>query len=125
MHYSSRRVSADVQPTALQRFASLADVGYAREAPQVEGEFLLGYAPIRAQPTPQERPDPFHGMHMDFTPAVAIVIQKTIEPLMQDTIMPGTLVAQCIAVCRRATMVAMGTRRPRRGARLCRRWALQ
>src|SRR5215510_8333138 len=28
-------------------------------------------------------------------------------------------------VCRRAKMVAMGTRRPRSGLRLCRRWALQ
>jgi Putative transposase len=36
-----------------------------------------------------------------------------------------TRVAQFIAVCRRAKMVAMGTRRPRRGSRLCRRWALQ
>jgi NAD(P)-dependent dehydrogenase (short-subunit alcohol dehydrogenase family) len=34
-------------------------------------------------------------------------------------------IAQFIAVCRRAKMVAMGTRRPRRGSRLCRRWALQ
>ena len=33
--------------------------------------------------------------------------------------------AQFIAVCRRAKMVAMGTRRPRRGPRLCRRWALK
>src|SRR5215470_14582725 len=34
-------------------------------------------------------------------------------------------VAQFIAVCRRVKMVAMGTRRPRRGARLCGRWALK
>jgi len=34
-------------------------------------------------------------------------------------------VAQCLAVCRRAKLVARGTSRPRRGARLCRRWALQ
>ena len=30
--------------------------------------------------------------------------------------------AQFLAVCRRSKMVATGTRRPRRGARLCRRW---
>ena len=34
------------------------------------------------------------------------------------------LFAQFLAVCRRSRMVAMGTRRPRRGARLCRRCAL-
>src|SRR5206468_10696776 len=33
-------------------------------------------------------------------------------------------VAQFLAVCRRSEMVAMGTRRPRRGPRLCRRGAL-
>src|SRR5215470_7470552 len=33
--------------------------------------------------------------------------------------------AQFIAVCRRSKMVATGTRRPRRGSRLCRRWALK
>ena len=36
-----------------------------------------------------------------------------------------TGVAQFIAVCRRSKMVATSTRRPRRGLRLCRRWALQ
>src|SRR5215510_4447265 len=34
-------------------------------------------------------------------------------------------VAQFLAVCRRSKMVAMGTRRPRRGLRLCRRWVLR
>src|SRR5205807_7259227 len=38
---------------------------------------------------------------------------------------PVELVAQFIAVCRRSKMMAMSTRRPRRGARLCRRWALK
>jgi len=36
-----------------------------------------------------------------------------------------SIVAQFLAVCRRSKMMAMGTRRPRRGSRLCRRWALQ
>jgi len=35
------------------------------------------------------------------------------------------LVAQFLAVYRRSKMVAMGTRKPRRGSRLCRRWALK
>src|SRR5262244_2187828 len=38
---------------------------------------------------------------------------------------PQTVIAQFLTVCRRSKMVAMGTRRPRRGSRLCRRWALK
>src|SRR5262247_3114946 len=34
-------------------------------------------------------------------------------------------IAQFLAVCRRSKRVAMSTRRPRRDARLCRRWALR
>jgi len=33
--------------------------------------------------------------------------------------------AQFIAVCRRSKMVSMSTRRPRKGLRLCKRWARQ
>ena len=36
-----------------------------------------------------------------------------------------TAIAQFIAVCRRSKMMAIGTRRPPRGSRLCRRWALK
>jgi len=54
---------------------------------EVEREFLLGNAPMRAQPTPQERPEPFHGIHMDFTHAVAIVISSELAPPMIDTLM--------------------------------------
>jgi hypothetical protein len=36
-----------------------------------------------------------------------------------------TGLAQCISVCRRSKMVAMGMRSPRRGSRLCRRWVLK
>ena len=50
-----------------QRFATLADVVHKLEETEVEREFLLGYAPMRAQPTPQQRPEAFHGIHMDFT----------------------------------------------------------
>ena len=39
-----------------QRFASLADVVDKREEPEVEREFLLRNAPMRAPPTPQQRP---------------------------------------------------------------------
>jgi RimJ/RimL family protein N-acetyltransferase len=39
-----------------QRFPSLADVVHKLKEPQVQREFLLGYAPMWTQPTAQERP---------------------------------------------------------------------
>src|SRR5262245_15670453 len=55
--------------------------------PPVQPEFLMGKAPMRAQPTPQERPEPLHGIDMDFTHAVAIVISSELAPPMIDTLM--------------------------------------
>src|SRR5215510_14079581 len=42
---------------------------------------------MRAQPTPQERPEPFHRIHMHFTKAVAIFIPGVLAPSMVDTLM--------------------------------------
>src|SRR4030095_3752264 len=70
-----------------QRFASLSDVVHKLEETQVEREFFLGYAPMRAQPTPQERPEAFHGIHMDFTKTVAIVVSRECASSMVDTLM--------------------------------------
>src|SRR5215471_11607992 len=39
-----------------QRLASLADVVYKLEEPEVEREFLLGNAPMRTTPAAQQRP---------------------------------------------------------------------
>ena len=47
----------------------------------------MGNAPMRAPPTPQERPEPFHRIHMHFTQAVAIVISGVLTPSMVDTLM--------------------------------------
>src|SRR5262245_41337325 len=70
-----------------QRFASLADIVHELEEPQVDREFLLGNAPMRTQPTPQERPKAFHGIHMDFTKTVAIVIASEFASSVVDTLM--------------------------------------
>src|SRR5215510_4991608 len=40
---------------------------------------------MRAEPTPQQGPEPFHGIHMDFTKAVAIFIAGALAPAMVDT----------------------------------------
>jgi hypothetical protein len=40
-----------------------------------------------AKPTPQERPKPFHGMHMDFTKAVAIFISGVLSSSMVHMLM--------------------------------------
>ena len=57
------------------------------EETQVDREFLLRNAPMRAQPTAQQRPKPFHRIHMHFTQAVAIVISSELAPSMVDTLM--------------------------------------
>src|SRR5215831_2552289 len=57
-----------------QRLASLADVVYKLEEPEVEREFLLGNAPMRTTPAAQQRPKAFHRISMDFTQTVAIFI---------------------------------------------------
>jgi hypothetical protein len=35
---------------------------------------------MRAQPTPKERPEAFHGIHMHFTKVIAIVIPVVLAP---------------------------------------------
>src|SRR5262252_5348320 len=47
---------------------------------------------MRTKPAAQQRPEPFHRMHMDFTQAVAIVISCELTPSMVDmlmTVAPG------------------------------------
>src|SRR4029450_3352401 len=70
-----------------QRFASLADVVNKLEETQLEREFLLGYTPMRAQPTPQQRPKPFHRIDMDFTKTVAIFVSSEFASSVVDTLM--------------------------------------
>src|SRR5262249_35774605 len=66
---------------------SLADIMHKLEETQVDWEFLLGYAPMRAQPTPQERPEAFHGIHMDFTKTVAIFVSSAFASSVVDPLM--------------------------------------
>jgi len=73
-----------------QRFASLADVVHELEESQVDREFLLGNTPMRAQPTPQERPKAFHRVDVHFAQAVAIVIAGKLASPVVDTLMPVT-----------------------------------
>src|SRR5262245_6112627 len=70
-----------------QRLASLADVVYKLEEPEVEREFLLGNAPMRTKPAAQQRPKAFHGIYMDFTQTVAIVIACEFASSVVDTLM--------------------------------------
>src|SRR3989441_8347838 len=40
-----------------------------------------------AKPAPQQRPEPFHGIHMDFTKAIAIFISGILSSSMVDALM--------------------------------------
>ena len=73
-----------------QRFASLADVVHELEESQVDWEFLLGNTPMRAQPTPQERPKACHRVDVHFAQAVAIVIAGKLASPVVDTLMAVT-----------------------------------
>src|SRR5215510_4473848 len=73
-----------------QRFASLADVVHELEESQIDREFLLGNTPMRAQPTPQERPKAFHRVDVHFAHAVAIVIAGKLASPVVDTLMAVT-----------------------------------
>ena len=72
---------------AQQRFASPSHVVNELEKPKVERQFLLGNAPMRAQPIAQQRPEPFHGVAMHFTKAVAIFISGKFASAMVDAFM--------------------------------------
>ena len=63
-----------------QRFASLSDVVNKLKETEIQREFLLGNAPMQAQPTLQERLEPCHRIHMHFTKAVTIFISGVLAP---------------------------------------------
>src|SRR2546430_268252 len=75
-----------------QRFAPFSDIVHKLEETEVEREFLLGNAPMGAQPTPQQRPEALHRIHMDFTKAVTIFISGVLALSMVHTLM---LVSPC------------------------------
>ena len=83
------RVLADQQlnERTQQCFASPAHVVNEFEEAEVERQFLLGDAPMRTQPTAQERPKAFHRVDMHFTQAVAIFIAGVLAPAMVDALM--------------------------------------
>src|SRR5712691_122034 len=62
---------------------------------------------MRTKPTPQQRPEAFHGIHMDFTQAIAIFISGVLSSSMVDMLMvvsPDTktcIHAVCICIHKR------------------------
>ena len=90
-----------------QRFASFSGIVHKLEETEVQGEFLLGNAPMGAQPAPQERPKPFHGIHMDFTQAVAIFISGVLTSSMVDTLM---IVAPSTQTCINTVFICINKR---------------
>ena len=76
-----------------QCFASLSGVVHKLETTEGQGELLLGNAPMGAQPAPQQRPEPFHRMHMDFTNTIAIFLSGLLASSLVHALMvvsPGT-----------------------------------
>ena len=70
-----------------QRFAPFSDLVNKCAETELEREFLLGNASMGAQPTPPQRPEALHGMHLDCTQAVASVITGVRASSMVDALM--------------------------------------
>src|SRR5687768_5400920 len=63
-----------LQDRAEQGFSSSSDVMNELKKAQVQRQIRLRDTAMRTQPRSQKRPKPFHGVDMDFTKAVTIVI---------------------------------------------------
>jgi hypothetical protein len=75
-----------------QGFTAAAGVVHELEEAKAEWQLLLRDAPVWPQPGAQQRPDPFHGVDVDLTEAVAVLIAGVFAPSMADrlvTIAPG------------------------------------
>ena len=57
------------------------------EESEVDRELLLGNASVRPEPGTQERPEAFHGVDVDLTVAVAVLVPSVLTPAMADRIM--------------------------------------
>src|SRR5215510_14399866 len=86
--------------------ASLADVVHELEATQGDGAVLLGNTPMRAQPTPPERPQACHGVDVHCANAVLIFIAGQLASPMVD---PRMVVAPCLQTGRQAVRVRLHT----------------
>src|SRR6267378_1316311 len=89
------RVFADqrLNERAQQCFTPLLHVVNEREETQGEWPFFLCNAPMRAQPTAQERPKAFHRGDMHVAKAVALFIAGVLTPAMVDALM---IIAPCL-----------------------------
>ena len=62
---------------------------------------------MRAQPTPQERPEPFHRIHMNISKAIAIFISGVLAPSMVDTLM---IISPCTQAGINAVLIRINKR---------------
>src|SRR5712692_4977401 len=65
-----------------------------------------------AKPAPQQRPEAFHGIHMDLTKAIAIFISGVLSSSMVDTLM---VVSPDTQTCINAVFICINKRTRRNG----------
>src|SRR3954470_2637537 len=75
------------QEGAEQSFSSASGVMHELEEGKIVGQLFLGDAPVRPQPGAQQRPDAIHGINVDFTEAVTILIPSILAPAMVNRLM--------------------------------------
>jgi hypothetical protein len=57
------------------------------EEAEIEGQFFLRDAAVRAQPGAQQRPEALQGIDMDLTEAVTVVVARILAPAVADGFM--------------------------------------
>jgi len=67
-----------------QGFATAARVVHELEEAEIERQLVLRDAPVRSQPGAQQRPEAFHGVHMDLAEAVPVLITGILALPMAD-----------------------------------------
>jgi len=73
------------------------------EEGEIAGQLLLRDAAVRPQPGAQQRPNPFHRVHVDFAEAVTIFVTSILTPAVVNRLVAEAPLKQpavdCILVC--------------------------
>src|SRR4051794_18892946 len=73
---------------AQEGFAAAAGVVHELEEAEIQRQFLLRDAPVRAQPGAQQGPRALHGIDVDLAEAIAILVTGVLAPSVADRLVP-------------------------------------
>src|SRR4051812_5840538 len=73
---------------AQEGFAAAAGVVHELEEAEIQRQFLLRDAPVRAQPGAQQGPRALYGIDVDLAEAIAILVTGVLAPSVADRLVP-------------------------------------